>query len=148
MLEKYSLSYIYRMRLYNSYVSNPADSFETVASSLFGVQSQVPYASAIAFTVRTEGKTFSQFSEALSSLRLIRLWGLRTTLHFYCRDDWDILLSLLSSTKSWYEKKMLKQGIDIAPMVNQALEPVFTKEETYGKIAAWKKKKESRIPAT
>lgn len=30
----------------------------------------------------------------------------------------------------------------------QDLEPVFTKEETYGKIAAWKKKKESRIPAT
>lgn len=121
MLEKYPLSYIYCIRLYNSYVLNPADSFETVAASLFGVQSQVPYASAIAFAIRTEGKTFSQFSEALNNLRLIRLWGPRTTLHFYCRDDWDILLSQLSLTKSWYEKKMLKQGIDIAPMIDQVL---------------------------
>ena len=127
MLEKYSLSHIYCMRLYNSYVSNPTYSFETVASSLFGVQSQVPHASAIAFAVRTEGKTFSQFSEALNSLRLIRLWGPRTTLHFYCRDDWDILLSQLSSTKSWYEKKMLKQGIDIAPMINQVLDIIRDK---------------------
>lgn len=32
--------------------------------------------------------------------------------------------------------------------VMEVLEPVFTKEETYGKIETWKKKKERRIPAT
>jgi len=113
MYNKYPSSYIPILRMYNSHILNPAHSFESVASSLFGVQSQIFNASAIAFAVRTEQKTFSQFKHTLNTLRLIRLWGIRTTIHIYHPNDWCSLLSHLSVANNWYKTKMEADGIDI-----------------------------------
>ena len=121
MLNEYPSSYVPFVRMYNSYILNPADSFETVALTLFGVQSQVFNASAIAFALRTQQQSFTQFMGLLKTLRLVRLWGIRTTLHIYHKDDWESLLAYLSTTGNWYRSKMTARGVDVERIVNKAL---------------------------
>jgi hypothetical protein len=122
MHNEYPASYLHTIRLHNSHILSPANSFEIVASKLFGVQSQVFNASAIAFAIRTQQQTYSQFIYELDTLQLIRLWGIRATLHIYYKDDWKYLLSFLSTRSNWFTSKMAANGVDINCMVNKVLD--------------------------
>ena len=127
-MPEYPPLYRYFIRLHNSHILSPVESFETVASTLFGVQSQILNASAIAFALRTQKQTFSRFIYELETLRLIRLWGLRTTLHIYHRDDWECLLLQLSEASNWYSIKMASAGVDVNSLINIAVEAIGGKK--------------------
>jgi hypothetical protein len=122
MIGEYPSNYVPIIRLYNSHILEPVDSFEVVASSLFGVQSQIFNASAIAFSLRTRQQTFSYLMHALAMLHLVRLWGIRATLHIYHKDDWSYLLTYLSTARNWYRTKLISKGIDIESIVADALD--------------------------
>lgn len=124
MIDGYSSLYVPIVRLYNSCVLNPQDSFNRISALLFGVQSQVFSASAIAFAVRTKDLNFEQLKQDLDSLELVRLWGLRTTIHIYHSNDWNALLSFVSQKDNWYKNKMKRAGIDIDDNVKKALESI------------------------
>lgn len=121
MLDNYPLAYLVINRLYNSHVLNRLDTFEGVAKSLFGVQAQIANASAIAYSTRVNNPQYTSYLEAFQNMKLIRLWGIRTTLHSYCFDDWSIVLSQISTTENWFSKKMKKQGINVDNLVEQAI---------------------------
>lgn len=120
MLDNYPLAYLVINRLYNSHVLNRLDTFENVAKSLFGVQAQIANASAIAYSIRINNPQYFSYLEAFQNMRLIRLWGIRTTLHSYHFDDWHIILSQISTTENWFSKKMKKQGINVEKLIEQA----------------------------
>ena len=81
MLDNYPLAYLVINRLYNSHVLNRLDRFEDVAKSLFGVQAQIANASAIAYSTRVNNPQYASYLKAFQDLKLVRLWGIRTTLH-------------------------------------------------------------------
>lgn len=54
-------------------------------------------------------------------LELVCLWGLRTTIHIYHPNDWNILLSFLSQKGNWYKNKMKRAGIDIDDNIKKAI---------------------------
>lgn len=121
MIDNYPLAYLVINRLYNSHVLNRLDAFEDVAKSLFGVQAQIANASAIAYSARVNNPQYASYLEAFQELKLIRIWGIRTTLHSYCVDDWGMVLSQISTVENWFLKKVKKQGIDIDNLVAQAI---------------------------
>lgn len=121
MLDNYSLAYLVINRLYNSHVLNRIDTFEDVAKSLFGIQAQIANASAIAYSIRVNNPQYASYLEAFQDLKLIQLWGIRTTLHSYCFADWSIVLSQISTTENWFLKKMKKQGVDVEDLIKQAI---------------------------
>lgn len=120
MHDNYPLAYLVINRLYNSHVLNRLDTFEDVAKSLFGVQAQIANASAIAYSIRVNDSQYSSYLEAFQNMKLIRLWGIRTTLHSYCFDDWSTVLSQISTAENWFSKKMKKQGINVENLIEQA----------------------------
>lgn len=121
MLDNYPLAYLVVNRLYNSHVLNRLDTFEDVAKSLFGVQAQIANASAIAYSTRVNNPQYASYLEAFQNMKLIRLWGIRTTLHSYCFDDWSTVLSQISTAENWFSKKMKKQGINVENLIAQAI---------------------------
>lgn len=121
MNNQYPPLYLSIVRLYNSCILNPTDSFNKVAALLFGVQSQIFNASAIAFATRTKDLDFEQFMQELNLFELVRLWGIRTTIHIYHPSDWNILLSYLFQRGNWYKNKMIKAGIDVDSSVKEVV---------------------------
>lgn len=121
MLDNYPIAYLVINRLYNSHILNRLDRFEDVAKSLFGVQAQIANASAIAYSTRINKPQYASYLKAFQDLKLVRLWGIRTTLHSYCFDDWNMVLSQISTTENWFLKKMKKQGIDVENLIEQAI---------------------------
>lgn len=121
MLDNYPPAYLVVNRLYNSHILNRLDTFEDVAQSLFGVQAQIANASAIAYSVRVNKPQYTRYLESFKNMRLIRLWGIRTTLHSYYIDDWSLVLSQVSTTENWFSKKMKKLGINIEDLIEQAV---------------------------
>lgn len=121
MLDNYPLAYLVINRLYNSHILNRRDTFEDVAKSLFGVQAQIANASAIAYSIRVNNLQYAGYLEAFQNMKLIRLWGIRTTLHSYCFDDWSTVLSQISTADNWFLKKMNKRGINVESLIAQAI---------------------------
>lgn len=118
----YPAPYLVISRLCNSHVLNRLDSFEEVAKALFGVQAQIPNASSIAYAIRMNYPQYAGYLETFENMRLIRLWGIRTTLHSYCLEDWHTVLSQISTEENWFVKKMNQRGIDVEALIGRATE--------------------------
>lgn len=117
MKKDYPKEYLSIIRLYNSLLIECSDSINKVTKSLFGVQSQNFNSSAFAFAVRTNNCNFLELHKQLKEMKLIRIWGFRTTIHIYNYDDWELVLSHVSYFPNWYSKKKQKQGISIEPLI-------------------------------
>lgn len=122
MVCDYSPEYIAVSRFYNSNILNPAVSFESVAKSLLGVQSQIKKASAITFSTRTASQKYTSYIESCNSMNLIRIWGIRTTLHSYTCDDWKLILSQVTSADNWFSKNIKKRGVNLDDLVARAID--------------------------
>lgn len=102
MKKDYPKEYLSIIRLYNSLLIECSDSINKVTKSLFGVQSQNFNSSAFAFAVRTNNGNFLELHKQLKEMKLIRIWGFRTTIHIYNYDDWELVLSHVSYFPNWY----------------------------------------------
>lgn len=122
MLKQYPLEYFTINRLYNTHILNRVEKFENVAKDLLGVQAQIPNASAIAYAIRINNPEYVNYLRAFESMKLIRIWGIRTTLHSYCFDDWNIILSQVVNVETWFSKKLKKQGIQVENLIKQAID--------------------------
>lgn len=123
----YPSKYVSIIRLYNSHVLNPADNLNVVVHSLFGVQSQIFNASAVALYVRMKKIFISDIKEKLKTMEFVRLWGQRTTIHIYCKEDWPLLLSFLSTTINWYTLMIKKSEKNIEELTASALKVIYDK---------------------
>ena len=121
MSNRYPMDYLVISRMANAHILEKADSFVEVARDLFGVQAQIQNAAAIAYCLRLQNGTISQYFKQYEQMKLVRLWGIRTTLHSYCYEDWNLVLSQVSLADNWFRKKMIKQGCDLEPLVQRAV---------------------------
>lgn len=100
-------------RLRRSGLVDPFDSPEAASRALVGVQAQYLQAAGLALWNRTRGLNAEGLDERLYRTRtLVKLWGLRNTLHLYASDEWPLLHGALSEKPCWFERLMQRQGVD------------------------------------
>jgi len=91
-------------RLRRSGLVDPFPSPVHAAQALVGVQAQMLPAAGLALFNRCPGLTDAGFGDLLHGTRsLVRTWGQRTTLHVYARDDWSLIIGLLSQRLAEHE---------------------------------------------
>lgn len=115
------------LRLINSHVLSPLSTHEEVALALMGIQSQIHNASSIAYSIRIDNKTHQHYIDALKTMRLLKIWGIRTTLHTYAIEDHPLIQARVMSYDNWFQKKMKKRGVDINQLIEKA-DSIISKE--------------------
>jgi len=83
------------------------DNITQCTESLCGIQSQQLTSSYISLFNRVKDLDLNQIKVQLEQERsIIRIWGIRHTLHLYSTKDWPIISAAVSDQKSWFEKKI------------------------------------------
>lgn len=95
----------------------------------FGIQAQMKQVPFIAIALRTLGTTLSQLNSMIQCERiLVRIWGLRTTFHYYAIDDWALVCSFLQEKPNWFERRMRNRGIDYDSLYKDVVSILTDKE--------------------
>ena len=67
----------------------------------------------LAIALRTNNTTLTQMKSLIQDERkIIRIWGFRNTLHYYCVEDWNLICSYLKKNPSWFEKRIRNSKIN------------------------------------
>lgn len=107
------LKRITAFRIYNSGLLNEFSSVTECIEKHFGFQAQMRQVPFLAIALRTNDVTLKRMDSLIQNERkIVRLWGLRNTLHYYTVEDWSLLCSYLKKNPSWFERRMRKSGID------------------------------------
>jgi hypothetical protein len=107
------LKRIAAFRIYNSGLLNEFSSVTDCIEKHFGFQAQMKQIPFLAIALRTNDVTLNYMNSLIQDERkIVRLWGIRNTLHYYSVDDWGLLCSYLKKNPSWFERRMRKANID------------------------------------
>jgi hypothetical protein len=86
----------------------------TVCIELVGVQAQILPAAGLALWNRAPRVSALRLEQELYATRsLLKLWGQRGTLHLYHSADWPLIYAMQSDLKTYWERKMLREGGDL-----------------------------------
>ncbi len=119
------LKKITAFRIYNSGLLNEFSSVTECMEKHFGFQAQMRQAPFLAIALRTNDVTLNCMDFLIQKERkIVRLWGLRNTLHYYNVDDWGLLCSYLKKNPSWFERRIRKSGIDYDELYQCAVDIV------------------------
>lgn len=102
-------------RLKRSGLVSPMAGPEAVATALIGVQAQILTAAGLALWQRTTGLDQAIFDAALhETRRLVKLWGMRSTLHLFTSQEWPLIYAATWQPGStYYERQVRKNGGDL-----------------------------------
>jgi hypothetical protein len=78
-----------------------------VARDLVGVQAQVLSSAALSIALRSSG-TVEATTAALAERRLVRAWGMRSTLHLFDADDFPTIVAALGRGEPWRRPAWLR----------------------------------------
>lgn len=116
-------------RIYNSGLLNEFSSVTDCIEKHFGFQAQMKQVPFLAIALRTNDATLNYMNSLIQDERkIVRLWGLRNTLHYYSVDDWSLLCSYLKKNPSWFERRMRKSNIDYDKLY-QCVERIVEKSD-------------------
>ena len=119
MMNKMKL--ITAFRLIQSGLYHECPSVHSCIKHHFGIQAQMQQVPYLSIALRTKGTTVSQLNKVIYEERsIIRIWGLRSTLHYYTIDDWGMICSFLKNKPDWFERRIRKKGIDFDHLFHQA----------------------------
>lgn len=126
---------IYLYRLYKSGLVRPFNTVEECVGFHFGIQAQMRKLPFVAVALRGREMTEKQVKDVLAQKKsVVRIWGLRNTMHLICTRDWPILCSYFREQPSWFKRKMLRKGTDYHSVYRHAIELVgelktFTRQD-------------------
>src|SRR5688500_9230122 len=84
-----------------------------VIRRVVAVHAQLPTAAALAIRARTAGLTVNDVDDALADGSIVKIWGLRGTLHLVAADDVGWLLALLGpQLVSAGRRRLARMGVD------------------------------------
>ena len=110
------------------------DSIDSCLKHHFGIQAQMKTIPYTTIALRTKGTTVKCINNSImNDKKIVRLWGLRNTLHYYSVDDWNLLCNFLQEKPDWFERRMRKKGIDFDQLLSAACDilnenPIITRE--------------------
>ncbi len=102
-------------RFQRSGLAQPMASPEAVTTALIGVQAQILTAAGLALWQRTTGLDQAAYDAALhETRRLVKLWGMRSTLHLFTSQEWPLIYAATwQEGSTYYERQVRKNGGDI-----------------------------------
>lgn len=109
MVDNISNKLLREMRLANNGLINKFDNIDACVKSLFGVQCQYQMYGLISLYNRVKN---IQISHIVNNENLVKIWGMRSTLHIMHKQDWLALNVIYSREPTWIDKKCKKMSVD------------------------------------
>lgn len=108
---------IFHTRLSKSGLITPFNCVQECTKALFGIQSQYQQFSEISLFNRVKEITPGDLDQFFRSYDIIKLWGQRSTVHLYCKEDWKYISKIYGERNNFVvtffkdDSTALKKGL-------------------------------------
>lgn len=118
MINNISYKSLREMRLLNNGVIHKFDNIDICVKSLYGIQCQYQMYGLISFFNRVNN---IQIYNIVNNENLVKVWGMRTTLHIMHKWDWLALNVVYLDNNTWVDKMCERLSLDSSLVLDEIL---------------------------